>query len=71
VSVAPPVGGQADVQSALAAIYNGSAGYLPLTGGTMTGELIFAASGGKTIKLEGSDPLTSVIEHFSIDAGAF
>jgi hypothetical protein len=71
VSVAPPVGGQADVQSALAAIYNGSAGYLPLTGGTMTGELIFAASGGKTIKLEGSDPLTSAIEHFSIDAGAF
>lgn len=70
VAVNPPVGGQTNVQSALSAIYNGSAGYLPLTGGTVTGEIVFSPSPA-SVRLDGSDPTTSFIDHFNIDAGAF
>ena len=71
--VNPPVGGQTNVQSALAMIQTNSANFLQVTGGSMTaiGNIAFTVSAAKATRLNGTDPAFSVIDNFSFDAGVY
>ena len=73
VVVTPPVNGHSDVQSALAAAAANAANFLQVTGGTMTaaGNIRFTVAAAKTVRIDGTDPLLSVIDHFTLDAGVF
>ena len=73
VVVNPAIAGQTDVQAALSTIYNASANFLQVTGGTMTaaGNIVFTPSAAKATRLDGVNSALSVIDHFTIDAGVF
>jgi hypothetical protein len=73
VVVSPPVAGQNNVQAALTTINGNAANFLQLTGGVMAagGNIGFTVPTVKATRLDGADPLLSVIDHFGIDAGVF